>query len=61
MNIHLKISSGFKGEKAKEEDFLIPLLSPRCGEGASCGGGVRQSCCCADPSISAHPAFGEVQ
>lgn len=26
MNIHLKISSGFKGEKAKKEDFLIPVL-----------------------------------
>lgn len=53
----------FQGGKSLRGGFPYssPPLSPRCGEGACCGVGVRQSCCCADPSISARSAFGEIQ
>lgn len=41
----------------------FPPLSARCGEGACCGVGGRQSCCCAGPSISVQysSSFGDVQ
>lgn len=59
----LKNQLRFQGGKSQRRRFPYssPPQSSRWGEGACCGVGVRQSCCCADPSISAHPAYGEVQ
>lgn len=43
-----------RGKRLKRMISLhsFPPLSSRCGEGACCGVGGRQSCCYADPSIS---------
>lgn len=51
---YFKVSSGFKGQEAEEDDFCSFLcsLSIKCGERACCGGGGRQNCRYTIPGIS---------